>query len=239
MAVQPFQLVMQKGPNPGKVFELTVDEIIIGRDIGNRIVINDPEVSRKHARLTSQATGYIIEDLGSTNGTFVNGQRLMGPHMLRQGETIMFGEKINLVYETVGEDPNATLIHAAPPPAPRETVRVSQPEYSSNPPAPQPITPPPVYQAPPQPVYQQPSPQPYQPEPVYSGQASSAPAEPYYQPIEAYEYQEEQQPNKSRKWIYIGCGCLIIVLCCIVASAFAFDTLNLYCEPPFDVLFSC
>ncbi len=52
MASQSFQLVMQKGPNPGKIFELAQEEATIGRDISNRIVINDPEVSRRHARLT-------------------------------------------------------------------------------------------------------------------------------------------------------------------------------------------
>ena len=119
MASQSFQLVMQKGPNPGKIYELVQEEATIGRDISNRIVINDPEVSRRHARLTLQVGGYVIEDLGSTNGTFVDGQRLMGPHLLRPGQTVMFGEKITLAYEALGFDPNATLVGVAgSPPAP-------------------------------------------------------------------------------------------------------------------------
>ena len=117
MASQTFQLVMHSGPNPGKIFELVQDELTIGRDIGNRIVINDPEVSRKHARLTMQSGGFVIEDLGSTNGTFVNNQRLIGPHMLRPGETIMLGEKISLEYEILGFDPNATMVSGAGPQA--------------------------------------------------------------------------------------------------------------------------
>ena len=71
MASQTFQLVVQKGPTPGKVYELIQEEISIGRDITNRIVINDAEVSRKHARLKFQSGAYVIEDLGSTNGTAV------------------------------------------------------------------------------------------------------------------------------------------------------------------------
>ena len=78
-------LIMRTGPNPGKSFELTKNELYIGRDINNDIVINDSEISRKHARLILQAGGYVLEDLGSTNGSFVNGQRLMGPHVLRPG----------------------------------------------------------------------------------------------------------------------------------------------------------
>ena len=76
MASQTYQLVMQKGPNPGKIFELVQEELTIGRDITNRIVINDPEVSRKHARLVLQSGSYVIEDLGSTNGTFLDDKRI-------------------------------------------------------------------------------------------------------------------------------------------------------------------
>jgi pSer/pThr/pTyr-binding forkhead associated (FHA) protein len=68
------QLVTRTGPNPGKTFSLNKPEMYIGRDISNDIVINDAEVSRKHVRLTVQGERYVIEDLGSTNGTFINGQ---------------------------------------------------------------------------------------------------------------------------------------------------------------------
>ena len=55
----------------------------------------------------------MIEDLGSTNGTFVNGQRLSAPHVLRPGEMIMLGEAVTLVYEAAQFDPNATVISPA------------------------------------------------------------------------------------------------------------------------------
>ena len=42
MASQTYQLVMHKGPNPGKIYELVQDELTVGRDITNRVVINDP-----------------------------------------------------------------------------------------------------------------------------------------------------------------------------------------------------
>jgi pSer/pThr/pTyr-binding forkhead associated (FHA) protein len=82
----------------------------IGRDSTNEIVINDAEVSRRHSRLTFQGGKYVLEDLGSTNGTFVNGQRLAGPRVLKPGEVISFGEQIVLVFEAVNLDPGATMV---------------------------------------------------------------------------------------------------------------------------------
>ncbi len=110
MAAQ-FQLVMHSGPTPGKTFPLEGDVITIGREAGNTIVINDAEVSRKHTQLVFQGGKFIITDIGSTNGTFVNGQRVTGQHVLQAGEIISLGEQINLLYEAVMVvDPNATVI---------------------------------------------------------------------------------------------------------------------------------
>jgi predicted component of type VI protein secretion system len=110
MASQTFQLVMKVGPTPGKVFPLTMDELSIGRDVSNDIVINDAEISRKHARLVLGSAGYTLEDQGSTNGTYVNEQRLVGPHVMRSGETIRFGEHVELIYEGSAPDLNATVV---------------------------------------------------------------------------------------------------------------------------------
>lgn len=112
MASQSYQLMVRVGPEPGKVFELSKSEMHIGRDVNNEIMINDAELSRRHARLVSQSGGYILEDLGSTNGTFVNGTRLSGPHNLQPGETIRLGDNVTLSYEVTGFDPNATVASA-------------------------------------------------------------------------------------------------------------------------------
>jgi predicted component of type VI protein secretion system len=142
------QLVMRTGPTPGKVFELTQAELTLGREPGNDIVINDGEISRKHARLSLQGDTYMLEDLGSTNGTFVNGQRLMGQHELRPGEIIAFGEQISCTYDQISErDPNATIISskgsmatmaptpqpAAPPPPPPTELAQSMPPSQPKP----------------------------------------------------------------------------------------------------------
>src|SRR5512137_2168819 len=118
MAAQ-YQLVMHSGPTPGKVFPMEGDVLTIGREAENGIVINDAEVSRKHTQFVFQGGKYIITDLGSTNGTFVNGERLTGQHVLVPGEVISLGEQINLLFEGVSQvDPNATVLSAGRAPAP-------------------------------------------------------------------------------------------------------------------------
>lgn len=135
-----FQLTMRSGPNPGTVYALDGDQLHIGRESSNEIAVNDAEVSRRHARLTFQGGKYVLEDMGSTNGTFVNGQRLTGPRVLKSGEVISLGEQIVFVYEAVASDPGATVISprsvpearpvSTPPPPPQTyagEVPVSQP----------------------------------------------------------------------------------------------------------------
>jgi len=141
MTSQTFQLVMRAGPNPGKAFTLSKSEIVIGRDVNADVAVNTAEVSRRHARLLLDAGVYIIEDLGSTNGTFINGQRLNSPMPLRSGDVIMLGEAATLVYEASQFDPNATMISPAsgqdPMPAsaaPRQ-VTPPAPTYSGQVPA--------------------------------------------------------------------------------------------------------
>ena len=68
-----YRLIIRRGPEPNKTFDLDKDVMTLGRDITNDIVVNDPELSRHHARFTRGAHGYNIEDLGSTNGTFIAG----------------------------------------------------------------------------------------------------------------------------------------------------------------------
>lgn len=94
-----YQVGAKTGPTAGKVYDLEKNELFIGRDLNNDIVINDPEVSRRHARLILQGKTYVLEDLGSTNGTVVNGQRLSGPYILKDGDDITLGETVNLTYE--------------------------------------------------------------------------------------------------------------------------------------------
>lgn len=146
-----FQLVMRSGPTPGATFSLEGDQLIIGRDTASNIAINDAEVSRKHARLTFQGGKYVIEDLGSTNGTFVNGQRLASPAVLKSGDVVSLGEQIVLMYEALASDPGATVMSArksqprpAPAPIPAPVPAPVQQQYYTPPPPPaaMPVAPP-------------------------------------------------------------------------------------------------
>jgi len=91
-----FKLTMRQGPRPDQTFELQKDVYTIGREAGNDIIINDAQVSRHHARLTLQGGAYVLEDLGSTNGTFVNGRRVSGPVTLSAGDMVGLGDTVVL-----------------------------------------------------------------------------------------------------------------------------------------------
>jgi uncharacterized membrane protein len=134
MAAQ-FQFVMRSGPNTGKIYPLEAPEIIIGRDAINGVAINDAEVSRKHAKLSLHGSAYVIQDLGSTNGTSVNGQRVTSTQVLNPGDIISFGENIVLMYEAAS-DPNATIISSAQSPKTVAPIRRPAPAPA---PAPAPV----------------------------------------------------------------------------------------------------
>ena len=140
-----YKLILQSGVGAGTEYPLEKTDLILGRDLSNDIVVNDPEVSRRHARLILQEGSYILEDLSSTNGTFIRGQRLGAPLVLRPGETITIGEKVVLKYEVLQTDPNATVV------VQRRVVDATQP-----PAAPVSIPAPVMVQPPVQPVSMQP-----------------------------------------------------------------------------------
>jgi len=110
---------------------------------------------------------------------------------------------------------------------------VDTPDFGYPPPAP-PAQPPAYYQPPPVPAYQPPA-------PVFTGQSPASAAEPYAAPAEAYDAlpPEDAPVKKSKTWLYVGCGCLVVILLCVVAGLFAFDYMDLYCTAPFDAIFSC
>ena len=137
MADQVPQVVMRSGPIPGSSFFLEKDEILIGRDLANDIPVPDAEISRRHARFIRKSDGVYIEDLGSTNGTFLNGVRLSSPHILRHGDLITLAQNTVMSFEQPPAASQAAAQPAAenlyePTPAPRSAPAPAVP----TPPAP-------------------------------------------------------------------------------------------------------
>lgn len=65
---------------------------IIGRGGKNEIVLNDPYISGKHARIWEREGNYYLEDLGSKNGSYLNGQRLIQALPMRNGDRVSLGQ---------------------------------------------------------------------------------------------------------------------------------------------------
>jgi len=202
MAAQ-YQFVMRSGPTVGEKYPLDAQEVSIGRDAVNSIAINDAEVSRRHARLELRGSAYVIQDLGSTNGTFINGTRISGMQVLNPGDTVAFGEGIVLVYEPVA-DVNATIL----------STKASQVTAQRMAPTPVPTPrPAPI----PAPILRPAS----VPGPVYSGQV---PAGPVPMP-------PEPAPAKKKFPVWVIIVILLLVITCVCGAVFEIiDYFSLWCK---------
>lgn len=147
-----YRLTVRKGPLPGKVYDLAKSVLVLGREVKNDIVIDDSEISRQHVRLTEQPEGgWQVEDLASTNGTFVNGERLTGPRLLKPGDVLGLGETVQLEYTAVRETAEVTMMAAPEPPAAEAAPApglFSLPTSEPPPAAPPPVSEPPPAAAP-------------------------------------------------------------------------------------------
>jgi len=75
--------------------ELDVTDVtVLGRSSESDLVLDDPYASEFHMRLVAQEDGIMLHDLGSTNGTYVNGRRVTAPTQLRRGDTIQVGKTV-------------------------------------------------------------------------------------------------------------------------------------------------
>jgi pSer/pThr/pTyr-binding forkhead associated (FHA) protein len=89
-------LLFRSGDFKGRRLPIKVPVVNIGRGDYNDIVIGDPSVSTMHAKLQRREAVWILSDMGSTNGTFVEGERLAGEAPLSPGTTLRFGDVIAL-----------------------------------------------------------------------------------------------------------------------------------------------
>ena len=137
-----FKLTIRQGPKPNQVFDLDKDVLSLGREAGNDLIIEDPQISRRHACLTRQGNSYRLEDLGSTNGTFVNGSRVSTPVLLANGDLIGLADTVVLAVQVpVASDAGQTLVgHATG----AEATSVAPPVAAAPKPPPQ-LVPPAAY----------------------------------------------------------------------------------------------
>lgn len=88
-------LIVVQGPQQGRRFLLEAAVVPVGRDASNVIRLHDTEVSRRHAEFRRTEEGYLVVDLGSSNGTWVNNQRVQR-HLLQTGDHIRLGQTVLL-----------------------------------------------------------------------------------------------------------------------------------------------
>ncbi|MDZ7838108.1 MAG: FHA domain-containing protein [Actinomycetota bacterium] len=88
-----------KGPNIGEKFFIGKDSISIGRSPESDIFLDDITVSRQHAFITSQKESLALEDAGSLNGSYVNGERV-DSCLLKSGDRVQIGKYIFLYFTT-------------------------------------------------------------------------------------------------------------------------------------------
>ena len=189
-----FELVMERGPQPGQVFELPRSTVSIGRDPGNQIVIEDSQVSRQHARITPQGGLMVVEDLGSTNGTRVNGLRITGPHTLAHRDAISLGDNVTLIF------------YGKPSDIAGQTVVGPRPAYDGSPPS----TFPPSHSS---------RPSAYESEPEQAFDFPSSEAEYDEADASEYAYYEDYPKEAGRNWTLVSLGCILIAIIVILLVA--------------------
>jgi len=134
------RLEVISGVSPGSTL-VVEDELVIGRHAtGAGRLSEDEEISRQHARISREATGnYAIEDLGSSNGTFVNGLRIQSPRVLALGDSIETGATTMVVKAIVYPEPPVQAPAEGAGPAPAEAR--SAPTVFARSPVAQPVPP--------------------------------------------------------------------------------------------------
>jgi len=105
-------------------YELGAEVVTIGRSSSNKLIINDGQVSSRHLQILPQGPGYVLVDVGSSNGTIFNGRRLppQTPQPLRHGDMIIIGST------RLSVEISAGAFRAPPQPAPQGEIIFGQPQ---------------------------------------------------------------------------------------------------------------
>jgi len=94
---------MLTGLNAGQVYDLDRDETVIGRSRDAHVRVEDTGVSRRNARVMRSPAGYFVEDLGSRNGTYKNGARIVARTKLASGDRVQLGPSVALRFSIVDD----------------------------------------------------------------------------------------------------------------------------------------
>lgn len=98
----PLLVIRRQDASPTQI-EWDKPSLTLGRDNANDIIIDHPLASRRHARLERDENGYVVRDLESTNGTYLNGDRIEGARPLRNQDRVWVADT-----EIIFNDPEAT-----------------------------------------------------------------------------------------------------------------------------------
>ena len=115
------KLTLLLGRRTMQVYDFKQPSIVVGREDGVDVLIDNPSVSRRHAEIRLGDDGWEVEDLGSSNGTFIRGTKIQGAQPIGLGDEIGFG-KFSIVFgKALGEGEHAPSAAAAPaPPKPKQ-----------------------------------------------------------------------------------------------------------------------
>ncbi len=188
------RLILKRADGQQKEYGLDKDEVTIGRLATNDVVLSeDRSVSRRHAVIRRSNVGYVIEDQQSNNGTYVDGEKILYPFVLHNGQSIKVGAN-ELTFTIVSAFGTPAAESENQPAAPAQAAAPAAQEPFFNQPIPQP-----AFDAPPQPGFNAPQPTAFPPPPgmpaidqpaVPFAQAPAAPA--FQQPPPGPAYQPAQ-----------------------------------------------
>ncbi len=91
---EPTSLIVTDGPNAGQVVSLERQPILMGRGSDAALRLDDDYVSTRHARIATNGEQWFVEDLGSTNGTYLGSQRVTSPTPVAIGAPVRFGKTV-------------------------------------------------------------------------------------------------------------------------------------------------
>jgi hypothetical protein len=110
------KLTLLLGRRTMQAYDFKQESIIVGRDDAADVLIDNPSVSRRHAEIRLAEDGWVVEDLGSSNGTFLRGAKIDGPQSIGLGDEIGLG-KFSIVFgKALGE--GEIPVQKPPPSAP-------------------------------------------------------------------------------------------------------------------------